>query len=405
MKKYFTIFLIFFIFPFFIFAQETEVITDEADDLDSLFDEPVEDIITEEEILPEVDHREVFEKSETITVKGSFRTTGVAAVGWAGWNFIPDLSQDFDPSAGITSKASISFDARPFPEFRVFGSVSTSFNPLDGDADSLDELTDTYSSFLNTTITDSWDGISIGSLYCDYILNDFLYTRIGKHSFKWGQGRLYTPGNLMADSGNTYNIRMSMPTLSGLTFVVLTNGATTYKKAVYAGKADFVFGNVMLSPALRFNWDEGFNALLSYKQVIFGTDVFADVTANFGHEFESANAVAGFYKEWEDFILYGEYMATLYSDGRITHNGGLALGLDNPFGAPFDLGAQVKHNFMDLSGTITLGLTQKIFPFVNMKIGVPIVYGSRDSSSVVNNSDPSKRRISLVLALELKGGF
>ncbi len=384
MKKLFMIsFLLVLIFPFSVFSEET---SDETGDLDTLFEAPADDIVVEEEKLEDVDHTEVFEQSDKLEIKGSFSTTAAVAVGWQRWDFFSDPTQSFDPSAGIKANASLSLDARPTKNFYVYGKINTVFEPLE-------------------ETTKLWSGINIKGLYCDYILNDFLYTRIGQHSFSWGQGRLYTPGNLMSDSGKSFNIRFTMPTLSGLSLVILTNGAKSAWDIVYAGKADFVFGSTMLSPALRWQYDEGIKALLSFKQVLFGIDFFADITADFNYSFDNGNILAGFFKEWKDIILYAEYLGTLDSDLNYVNKAGIAVGFDNPFGMPFDFGIKAKHNFMDNSGTLTLGIKQQLWSMVTMNIGLPIVYGSDNSSAVKNNEDPSKRIMALIFALELNGSF
>lgn len=387
-----------FILSFPLSAQEETPTVDEAESLDDLFEAPPEDIIVEE---PQTDHREQFEKEKTVNVIGSFEATGLVAAGWAGWNFIPDLSQDFDGSTGLTSTAKVTFDARPAPEFRVYGSLSTAFNPLEKD----DDWDDFIASLDSLVGSASWSSPYFNELYCDYILKDFLFVRLGKHAISWGQGRLFTPGNLMSDSTASFNVRVSMPTLAGLTFVILTNGGVSYRQLVYAGKVDFVLFNTLISPAVRYNFDEGVESLLSLKKVILKTDFLIDAVAHYDEGFQSVTALGGFFREWTDFKLYGEYRFHWNSDGSMTHDAGLAAGYNNPFGAPFDVGSQIIHNFLDNSGTITLGISQSLWPYVTMKVGMPIVYGTDNSSAVLNNTDPEKRRIALILSLTLSGSF
>ena len=321
----------------------------------------------------------VYEKTEKVKVSGKFTALGLIAAGWTGWDFIPDLSYGFDPSLGMTSTASLIFDARPAPEFRVYGNVATSFNPLSEDYDQ--DITSPF--FIPVTTTSSWSGFYVSELFCDYILYDFLYARLGKHTIGWGQGRIYNPGNLMSDSGVNYNLRFSLPSIAGLTIIVLTNGALTYTNLVYALRTDFVIWDTMISPAIRYNVGEGFNGLVSLKKVMFKTDFLVDVTANYYDSFLSADVLAGFFREWSDVKLYGEYTYSWSNDGAESHNAGLVLGFKKPFGAPFDFGAQVLHNFLDNSGTATLGISQKIWPFVTMYIAVPVVYGADDSYAVI----------------------
>ena len=405
MRKLLFPFLYFLILATVIFAQEQSNITDqneteeeildEADDIDELFSQASEDFVLESEI---VDHRAKFESSETITAKISFKSTGLIGAGWTSWDIFSNITEDFDGFAGLTSIATVSFDARPVSEFRIYGNIYAAYNPVEEDS-----LLDDFDEILSSvTLTEgSWDGPLIKELYCDYILDDFLYVRLGKHDIGWGQGRLFNPGDILSDSLDSFNFRFSIPTLAGLNLVVLTNNGTSYKDLVYASKVDLVLGETLISPALRYNWDEGFTGLFSFKQVIFGTDLFIDLRAKFYNSINSLYIVGGFFREWDDIKLYSEYQFSWEDSETYTNDIAVALGLDNPFSAPFDIGAKWQHNFMDGSGTITLGLNQVLWPYVTMKLGLPLVYGSESSSYV----SASPRRISFIFALTLSGGF
>ena len=153
-------------------VTDEDLIIDEADELDSLFDEPQEDIIVEAK-EEEPDLREAFEVNDKVVVSGNFTSTGAIGVGWNTWDFLTDVTQGFDGFAGLTSTASVTFDARPSPEFRVYGNIYAAYNPVE-DENVIEELED----ILNSTslTTGSWAGPSISELYCDYILYDFLYS-------------------------------------------------------------------------------------------------------------------------------------------------------------------------------------------------------------------------------------
>jgi len=144
---------------------------------------------------------------------------------------------------------------------------------------------------------------------------------------------------------------------------------------------------------------------LSLKKVAFKTDLFADVVLHSGTQLLSLTAMAGFFREWPDVLLYGEYQFRWTEPQAFTHDAALALGFNNIFGTPLDFGVQARHNFMDHSGSVTLGLTQPLWPFVKLEIGLPIVYGAEGSSAVLANVDPGGRRILLAVALTLSGGF
>lgn len=386
--------LIFFILlmSFSTFAQETDE-SDGLEDLDDLFETPQDDIIVEES---EIDLREQFEVAEIVKFKGSFSAMGIIGAGWNSWNFIHDITDGFDASAGLQSNFTVSVDARPVPQFSIFASLSTAFDPYA----SLNEAgVDEISSF--------WTEPTFDSVYLDYILKDTLYTRLGKFKMAWGQGQFYTPGNLMENSGDSaLNIRLTIPAWFGLSFVLLTNNSVSYLDFTYGGKIDFVFGETMISPGVTFSYYGGLETILSLKQVLFKTDLLIDFTTHINNQgLESTYVVAGFFREWDNLKLYGEYQFSWLSASGYNHESTLALGWSKPLGAPFNLGLEWMQNYVDGSGMVTLGYSHRIFPYVDLQLALPIVYGVDGSSAVVNNPDPSKRRIALALALKFSGSF
>ncbi|MBB6480732.1 hypothetical protein [Spirochaeta isovalerica] len=406
-----------FLLGFTIFAQDTGDSEDiPMDNLDDLFAAPDEDIVVEE---PEEDLHSQFEESDKIQFGGTFSLSAIGGVGLLDW----EISEDsVEPSVGLESNLKLFFNARPAPEISLYGSLLTGFDPLALIDDS--EWSDG---------DEAWDIPSIGELYVDYIVKDFLFTRFGKYNMSWGQARFYNNGDLLAISSGSYiNARFSFPTLSGLSLVMMTGNTLDIEDFSYAVKVDFVFGETLITPAVKYNYNEGIHTLLSFKQVIGKTDIFIDFTTNFRDAFHLTAVVTGFYREWDSVKLYGEYRYSwigdwydpddsiwdvgLYDEFPYGWNGkadgpghqhiaALAVKWDNPFGAKFDLAAQVENNFSDWSGIVTLGLTQKILPYLRMNIGLPIVYGNENSWAMQNNADPEGRRIALALELELKTDF
>ena len=392
MKLKYILIILLLLFPFVVFSQEGNTDeTDELENLDDLFSTPEEDIVVEE---PEVDNRTQFESSEKIKFSGSFNAIGGISAGWNNWNFINNIAEGFAPSAGFESDFKLNLDIRPAPQLRLYGSLFTTF-----DAYALTEVSEKATEAV-------WTVPEFKDLYCDYIIADTLFTRFGKFTMGWGQGRFYTPGNLMSDSENSsLNFRFSLPTLFGMSFVLLSNKSVNYKDFTFAGKIDFVFGETMISPGVKYNKNEGVTTLLSLKQVLFKTDFLVDFTTNINNSLlQSVYVVSGFYHEWSDVKLYGEYQFS-WLQSQYDHEASIAAIWSRPFGATFDLGIQFMQNFVDGSGTVTLGLNKKVLPYMEMKIALPIVYGSEGSSAVLKNEDPSGNRIGLLIALEIKTDF
>lgn len=391
-------FLILLFISVSLFSQDSETSeSDEMMNLDDLFTSPAEDIVVED---VQMDNRSQFEESEKIKFSGDFNAVAGVGAGWTNLSFFNDVTDGFDPSVGLAADFTVNLDIRPIPELKLYASVFTEFDPyalLDDDDDDSDG---------NTTTDSLWTTPDFESLYCDYIFADSLYTRFGIFTTAWGQGRFYTPGDLMSDSSNsTMNFRFTLPNLSGLSLVLLSNDSTSYEDFTYGGKTDFVFGETMVSPGVTYNSNDGLHTLLSFKQVLFKTDFLIDFTTNIKSEhLESLYIVTGFYHKWSDITLYGEYQFSWF-DSEYDHEVSLAAKWRKPFGVSFDAGVQFMQNFTDGSGTVTLGITQKIFPLVEMKVALPIVYGEEGSSAVENNEDSSGRRVYLAAGLYLSTSF
>jgi len=363
-----------------LFAQEEE-------NLDDLFSDPVADTVVVE---TQTDHLAQYVTDDTIRFSGTFNAEGGIAAGWTSWPDFSDLSLYFDGTIGLTSTASLYFDARPDPDFRLYGYVTTSMDPLAG----------AY----------TWSGFSIGELFIDYTWLGDVFIRMGKHSVAWGQARLFEGiTNIMADSAAGFSLRANLPTvLNGLSFIGLINqpDVTSYQQIVYAAKADEVLLGTMLSLGARFQVSEGLNALLSIKRVVRGIDFLADVVVHYDEASVYPRILAGFFKEWPELRLYGEYYYDGSVSGYVDHTAGLVCGFNNVAGTPLDLGLQWLHAFIDNSGSATAGLTWKPWKYIAATVAVPVAYGADDSRYVTTgNSDIGKRRIALVFGLEMSVSF
>ncbi|HQG40089.1 MAG TPA: hypothetical protein PLV76_04295, partial [Spirochaetales bacterium] len=111
----------------------------------------------------------------------------------------------------------------------------------------------------------------------------------------------------------------------------------------------------------------------------------------------------GFYKQWGDFHVYGEYECTDFSNPQ--HDTGLAFGYNNIFGVPVDPVFKWLHRWSDGSGTITAGIKWDAWNHVKIESGISLVYGNDTSSYVMNNSNPSGQRLMAALLVTLSGGF
>jgi hypothetical protein len=398
LNKYILIFLFLICLPVFTWAAEFEVArgsesleseqTDYDEDFDSVFDNPAEDIVVEQPA--DIDYRNQFEESKKIVVKGDFI---VRAGGGIGWNDEP-FDDNYEKVAGAYSKATISFDARPDPTIRVFGKLKTEMNSENG--------------------SDVWSKLDFDELYCDYNWLDKSFFRLGKFYMTWGQGRLFRPANFMEDAEDGTAFRMTMPNiLDGVSLVSL------YKKRVFnddkklhkgdlsfAGHADKTLGPINFSVAMLYNDLDGQRYSGSVKTVLLHTDLFADYVLNRSDEGDITHeALAGFYKEWTNIKLYGEY----YYDGRIEddvdHCVGLATDFDNLFGSPVGMGFKWLHSVTDNAGQFIGGFTISPWKHVKIRMAIPWQYGDKELDKDFYEEFPIDSKLAFTLFVELSAGF
>ena len=369
--------------------------TEYVEDLDSVFDDPAEDIIVEQPA--DIDYRNQFEESKKIVVNGDFVIRAGGGFGWT--------EEPFDgypeELAGAYGKATISFDARPDPTIRIFGRLKTEMNSDSG--------------------RDNWSMLTFDELYCDYNWLDKSFLRLGKFYMRWGQGRLFHPANFMENAEDGTAFRITMPNvLDGISLVSLykkrsfsgyTNNRLHKGDISFAGHADKTFGPINLSVAMLYNELDGEKFSGSFKTVIMHTDLFADyvltrpkdadlIYQDFTHE-----VLAGFYREWEKVKFYGEY----YYDGRveddIDHCVGLATNFSNLFGSPIGMSFKWLHSVPNEAGQFIGGFSISPWKHVTIRMAIPWQYGDKELDKDFYESFPINSKLAFTLFVELSAGF
>ena len=361
---------------------------DYDEDFDSVFDDPEEDIVVEEP--QDIDYRKHFEKSEKIVVKGDFVIRAGGGFGWTDTPFegYPQMV------AGAYSKATISFDARPDPSIRIFGRLKTEMNSDNGN--------------------DVWSDLLFDELYCDYNWLDKTFFRLGKFYMTWGQGRLFRPANFMEDCEDGTAFRLTMPNvLNGVSLVSIykkrdaSSDNKIHKGDIsFAGHADKTLGPINLSFAMLYNGLDGQRYSGSFKTVILHTDLFADYVLNRSDEGDITHeALAGFYKEWSDIRLYGEY----YYDGRIEdevdHCIGMAADWDNIFGSPVGMKFKWLHSVTNEAGQFIGGFSISPWKHVKIHAAIPWQYGDKELDKDFYEEFPINSKLAFTLFVELNAGF
>jgi hypothetical protein len=366
-------------------------------DVDSLFEEPQEDIIAEGPPDTETDNAAAFGMTEKPVFTGRFEAIAGAAAGWTEFAAPGNLGGYWDATPYADADTTFYFDARPDQTFRLHGAFTSSLAPDSGKY--------------------TWTDPTVDELFVDYAVTDAVFVRFGNHTMSWGQGRLYTPGDLMADSDEGTALRVSLPTvLSGLSVVALAKNAffadptaPSYREAAYAALTDAVFGSVRASFGLRYRGagknPEGLRTLVSLKRSIFGTDVFTDAVVGVKDGSSSAVVLGGFFREWERLKLYGEYQFGSPSSSDDGQRAGLALYLKRFCGTIFDVGVKWLHAFEERSGGAALAFHFRPLKHVSATFAVPVVYGVPGRFDILDEDHVIVQRIGLIGLIKLTAPF
>ena len=298
--------------------------------------------------------------------------------------------------AGAYSKAYISFDARPDPTIRIFGKLKTEMNSDNG--------------------SDVWSMLDFDELYCDYNWLDKSYFRLGKFYMTWGQGRLFRPANFMEDAEDGTALRVTLPNvLDGVSLVTLykkrtldyTNEKRLHKGDLsYAGHVDKTLGPINFSVAMLYNDLDGQRYSGSVKTVILHTDLFADYVLNRSDEGDITHeALAGFFKEWENAKLYGEYYYNGRNEDNISHCVGLATDFNNLFGTPIGMGFKWLHSFTGNTGQFIGGFSVSPWKHVKIRMAIPWQYGDKELDKDFYEEFPISNKLAFTLFVELSAGF
>jgi hypothetical protein len=391
------------------FAQEESG----GDPVGGLFDDPPDDTTA-----PETGDDLVAATQQEARIRITGRYVAEAGV-VGGWVTVPDfgdLAAGLDAAAGFAATTYLFLDARPDPSFRVFCGLSAGLGVPRSDDERgtvLGELS--VPSALPGGSFEVTPTVSIDELYCDYTLLDLVFFRIGRSGFSWGQGRIFTPGDLVSSSAEGISLRVDFPTLlSGASLVAITDSTIDTAEPVFpqiglGAKTDIVLGPVLTTAAAFYKLNEGGRILASLKTVVWGIDLFSDAIFHVDLGFFRFQCVAGFY--WEamggDLRIYGEYQYDGETAGGMDHTFALAVGLRDMFGSRIDGGLSFFHTLLDQSGSLLLGFRFRPFPLVAVDIGVPFAYGPDGSRYVsTHNQDAALRsRLALAVKVTLAGDF
>lgn len=211
--------------------------TDEAvnpfEDFDALFSEEQQTITEIYEVSSgDTETYEQFLITEGIDWSGRFSGSVDFGLNWSNYTEGIDL-KDYGTSFSPSISSTLSFDARPEVDYRVFGK------------------------FLLETGSDDSSGlgtISVRELFADFQHNDRLFFRIGKSFVKWGVGYFFSPADIVnldainaedptAERQGPLNLRVQYPMgANNLYLYLFAEGITEPADLLYAGKYEWVMG-------------------------------------------------------------------------------------------------------------------------------------------------------------------
>ena len=385
-----------------------------ADPVEGLFEDPPDDTTAPE---TGVDLVAEAQKEERIRITGRYVAEAGGVAGWVTVPDFADLAAGLAATAGFSATTYLFLDARPDPSFRVFIGLSAGLGAPRTDEDRAAILGEVSvpPALLGRVGDRGAADIAIDELYCDYALRDLVFFRVGRAEFSWGQGRIFTPGNLVSSSSEGISLRAGFPTiLSGASLVAVTDEEIVTTEPMisqigFGAKADAVLGPVLASAAAFYKLNEGGRILASLKTVVLGFDLFTDAIFHVDLGFFRFQCIAGFY--WEtaerNVRIYGEYQYDGETAGGMDHTFALAVGLRRLFGSGIDGGLSWFHTLQDQSGSVLLGIRCAPFPLVAVDIGVPFAYGPDGSRYVTtHNQDTAQQsRLALAVKVTLAGDF
>lgn len=334
-----------------------------ADDLDSLFDAPAADVVTEAPApAPKV--------VEVVRPFGTFTATGAGA-------------SDFQTSTLYAeSTATVGIDARPDDKLRVLGSVETT---------------------LPSGTSLSYSSPVISELFMDYSLGDWAVLRFGQFGLTWGQARLVdNVGDLVSTVDEGTSAKVSAPLGTGAVNLVVSGSGTLDGNKVptaylAAGNVEQTWGPFTVGAAAAYHKTEKVQASSFVKTSWGGADWYLEAVGTLppGQGLHEVDGVAGFLWQggFPTLSLAGEYLLQKVDDGldNDQHTTVLAASVDGRTLWGLMPKVEWSQAWDDQSGQLLTALVFRTVDHLTITAGVPWVYGKGGTRFVTANEDPAQR--------------
>lgn len=342
------------------------------------------------------------------------------ALGWTQKPALSNLGAGFAKSPVFGISSSLSFDARPDPNFRIHGSMSWDFPA--------------YATPYNYT---SIPAPSIDEMFADYTVANTFFFRIGKQTINWGAGRFFPIGNLVArvpekfapyapesfDNTAGVGVKVGVPIgPDNVTAIAqIKNGYIASPTSPHLGEVGYglknsiLLGNTEITVGGYYQMYLAPRALAIVKRTIFGVDTRVEAVL--------AETPSGVNLSYLANIFWQQSTLHLNIEAEYMYNAGAAqpyinssepgfptgpaaavlAGFKNIFGSKLDVGVKWEQSFLDDSGIVTPAVIYKPFGHVSITFATPMYYGPTNGAMQVINPDPLGRRLSFGVKVDVSG--
>jgi hypothetical protein len=294
--------------------------------------------------------------TQPLTFSGSLYCMAAGAAGYSSVPPLSDLSSGLGLAPGVSLTNYIYFDARPDSDTRYHLAIGMS-----------------YPGF----------SLSIYELWFDYFMADRLFFRGGQQVIGWGNGRIFSVGDLMSNSSTALSLKTYFPFgANGLTVVTMVQDPSSTEtsnlsvlKPEIAPRLDLVFGSFEFSEAATVEYSSSAQWASIVKTSQFEVDLYGEV---FGTWLPGTSPVVSSFESafWQapgqKFSLYAEH----YYDGSSAFENDNRVVLLPSFKAGgFTYGVQWTHAFTDNSGQVMPAMTFSPYNHLTITFGLPCSYG------------------------------
>ena len=246
-------------------------------DIERLFDG---DVLSAEEAM---DPSGLMTDRAAVEIGGSYRFSLLGIAAWSSLDGL--LKAPLRPDAHaflIDLGANVFLDARPLPDFRVFGRADVSY-PFGTGADAVPSH-------------EFDDIVRVKELFSDFIVGDGLSLRGGKHTIAWGVGYFFSPADVLnvtdidpdepeAEREGPVSLRANLPLgFDNLYLYVIADTTEEGVQLAVAPKVEVVLGGTEVGIGAYYHPSRVPRAMLTLSTGVLDLDVFGELEGSLGSE-------------------------------------------------------------------------------------------------------------------------